>query len=662
MCGIAGLASLDKPWLYGAAEKMATSLFSRGPDDSGIWIQQQKIVAFAFRRLAILDLTPEGHQPMISKSGRFTIIFNGEIYNFLELKSELESLGESFRGGSDTEVILSGAEKWGFEDLLPRMNGMFAIALWDEQEKQLFLARDRLGKKPLYYGWQSGSFFFASELKAFVATGNFTPVLSGDGVRAFFERGYVPAPLSIYKDVFKLTQGSFLRLSEMDLQSFPIGFSPYPGVSHQHLCPNEYWSILDVSKKAGENEFAGTENEALDAADNILSDAVKKRMISDVPLGAFLSGGIDSSLVVALMQKNSSTPVKTYSIGFYEKEFDESEHAKRVADYLGTTHTELKVSVSEGLDIVKNLPDAYDEPLADASQIPSILVSRMARKEVTVALNGDGGDELFVGYNRYVFPQEVIAKFGKFPKAIRKSIVRGLEALPKSLLTSLVNLSSSILPPGRRPSRPMEAFEKLLRILELDDEDSIYDYLTRYYPPEVSLLPTEYSGAYINSKKLSFEKDFIRRVAALDIGTYLPDDLLAKIDRATMFCSLEGRSPLLDYRLLEFALSLPSRMKIKNGEKKYFLKKLLEKYIPRDLWDRPKVGFSLPVGSWLRNELKSWGEDRLNYLRKHLSEVIDMKLIDEKWNDHQSGKKVFSNEIWTALVFSQWHERWMGRK
>ena len=658
MCGIAGVASLETFGLEHVAASMADALTKRGPDDSGTWASRARSIAFGFRRLAILDLTPEGHQPMASASGRYTIVFNGEIYNFRELRKELEALGAKFRGASDTEVILAGVEQWGFEALLPRMNGMFAIGIWDEARQVLYLARDRLGKKPLYYGWTAKQFVFASELKAIAAAKSFQRQLSTDGVRAFFERGYVPAPLSIYQNIFKLLPGSYLKLPLSACGAIPRTFSPLP--SDSEIAPRQYWSILEVAKRANVEPFKGTEEQALSQIDEILQDATEKRMIADVPLGAFLSGGIDSSLVVAVMQKLSKSPVKTYCIGFAEKEFDESEHARKVAEHLGVQYNELKVSVAEGLTVVHQLCDIYDEPLADASQIPSLLVSKMAREEVTVALNGDGGDELFGGYNRYLYPEIISERAKRIPGVLRKPLVKGLNRLSRSLGKASAELASSFLPPGKRPSRPGEAYEKLMRVLEIEDPDQIYDYLTRYYPKSICKNGEERLQAFVRPEMLTYEREFLRRSAVLDIGTYLPDDLLAKIDRATMAYSLEGRSPLLDFRLVELAVSIPADLKIKGGEKKYLLKKVLERYLPRELFDRPKVGFSMPIGSWLRGELRDWAEERLQYLENNLSELIDIKQVQEKWQEHLSDTRSHANEIWTAVIFSQWHERWVS--
>ncbi len=652
MCGICGAYSPRQRISAQILATMAGAIKHRGPDDSGEWTHAEIPLGLGFRRLAILDLSPLGHQPMFSRTSRFTMVFNGEVYNFLQLRQELESGGASFKGGSDTEVILAAFEQWGVVSSLPKLSGMFAMAVWDEQERTLSLVRDRLGKKPLYYGWNNGAFVFGSELKALSSFPGFERRLNVGATRSFFERGYVPSPQSILSGVWKLPPGCVLQLNEVQLAD-PGSFSEYPDTGP--LSPKSYWSVAEVSRR---QRFPGGEDRALSTLQELFERAVKVRMISDVPLGAFLSGGVDSSLVVSAMQKQSGIPVKTFTIGFREDAYNEAHYARKIAEHLGTDHTEVYLSASDSLKLIPRLAEMFDEPLADASQLPTYLVSEVARQKVIVALNGDGGDELFIGYNRYVYPEIIINKLRAIPAGARKAMTGALRAMPPGMLESGASLFAKALPASKRPGRPGDAAKKLLRFMDCETPDELYDQLTRYWPGSVVTAREPSKPSFLTADMISSDRTFLEKVLLLDLGNYLCEDLLAKVDRASMATSIESRSPLLDYELVEFASSLPTAIRAKGGERKYLLRRLLSKYLPAELYERPKMGFSVPVGDWLRRELRSWGEDKLSLLEKQCGEIIDCRLIRERWQAHQSGSADHANELWCALVFADWFERW----
>jgi asparagine synthase (glutamine-hydrolysing) len=660
MCGITGYIQQGSPNLEPIIQEMAAALVHRGPDDAGTWCDGSAGVAFGFRRLSILDLSPEGRQPMRSGSGRYVIVFNGEVYNFPELKRELSGKGHRFSGGSDTEVILAAFETWGIAGSLPRFNGMFAMAVWDGEERRLSLARDRLGKKPLYYGWCGGCFFFGSELKALRRHPTFRPGIDHNALGQYMRRGYIPYPMSIFRGIHKLIPGSLLQLSEQELATPPAGFTPYLAGAGEHG-PEPFWDLLAVAARSQADPFRGDEREALDELDRLLRDATLRRMRSDVPLGAFLSGGIDSSLVVALMQAEHHSPVKTFTIGFRESDYDEAPHARRIAGHLGTDHTELYLSADEGLDVIPDLPWIYDEPLSDASQIPTFLVSRLARRQVTVALCGDGGDEIFVGYNRYIWPERILSRLRFCPLGLRQAIGRTGLALPPAVRNRIGQGLAACLPASIRPQRPGESLEKLFRTISAGDADELYCDLTTYWPGQ-TVPAAELQGPQFTMDHLRMLPDFLSRSMFLDLGTYLPEDLLAKVDRASMAASIEVRAPLLDYRVVELAASIPSALRAKNGEKKYLLRALLERYLPRELYERPKMGFSVPIGRWLNGPLRSWAEDLLDESLLRREGFFDPAIIRSRWQEQRSGARNWQNELWTVLVFQAWHHAQGGSR
>lgn len=654
MCGITGIFQSNPSDLRMIVGAMADTMIHRGPDDAGVWCDETIGIAFGFRRLAILDLTLEGNQPMRSTSGRFVMVFNGEIYNFLELKKELVDQGHQFRGGSDTEVMLAAFDTWGIERSLPKLNGMFAFAVWDRKDRELSLSRDRVGKKPLYYGWSDGCFLFGSELKAIKRHPKFKSEIDRSALVHYMQRGYIPYPLSIYRQIHKLIPGSLLKLSKDDLSRRPTDFSPYLARSGEKG-PKPYWDLMEVAIHSQEKPFKGNENKTLEELDRLLRQSTKRRMISDVPLGAFLSGGIDSSLVVAMMQAEHDAPIKTFTVGFEETDYNEAPFAKRIAEHLKTDHTEIYLSADEGLNIIPDLPQMFDEPLADASQIPTFLVSRLAKQHVTVALCGDGGDELFVGYNRYIWPELILLRLKFVPLFIREAFGRVGLNLPPKTRDRFARILAACLPSSIRPQRPKETLEKFFKIISAQNPDALYDALTTYWPVK-SVLGNEIHKAQYSMGDMQGFSNFLFRTMFLDIGSYLPEDLLAKVDRASMAASLEIRSPLLDYQIIEFAASIPSALRAKNGEKKYLLRTLLSRYMPRKLFERPKMGFSVPIGKWLEGPLRNWAEDLLDESLLKSDGFFDSTMVRGRWKEHCEGTINWQNELWTILIFQAWNQ------
>lgn len=648
MCGITGYfapqMSQNKENMNVIIGKMTKVIQSRGPDDQGIWIDTQNGIAFGHRRLAILDLSPAGHQPMLSSIGRYVIAFNGEIYNHLSLRKEIDSskAGIDWRGHSDTETLLAAIELWGFEETLKRCIGMFAIALWDRHEKELLLARDRMGEKPLYFGWQGeGSnavFFFTSELKALKQFPTFNHEVNRDSLALFLRHNYIPAPYSIYHGINKLIPGTWLRVSarmrEPQIKTF--------------------WSMSQVAVNRGGFSSNRDEKCVVNELESLLSSAVRQQMLSDVPLGAFLSGGIDSSTVVALMQQNSSRPVKTYSIGFHEEAFNEAEYAKAVATHLGTEHTELYVSSQQAMDIIPRLPQYYDEPFADSSQIPTFLISQMARQYVTVALSGDGGDELFCGYNRYLLSSMLWKKISLMPFLMRNMLVRGIKVLPPDSWNAL----SKYLPLRQRRGRLGDILYKGAGVLNSADMRQLYMGLISYWPDPAALvlggqeLPTFLTGFAPDLNSLAP----VEQMMALDSMSYLPDDILVKVDRAAMAVSLEVRVPFLDHRVVEFAWGMPLDLKLRGGVSKWALRQVLYKHVPESIIDRPKMGFGVPLDQWLRGPLKEWGEELLDANRLHREDYFRPEPIRNLWDEHQTGSRNWAQHLWGVLMFQSWLE------
>ena len=637
MCGIAGF------WLRTETgnepadllERMGNTLAHRGPDDSGIFFDKNAGLGLSFRRLSILDLTAEGRQPMISASGRYTIIFNGEVYNYEAIRAELGP--QQWRGHSDTEVMLAAIERWGLEAAVRRFVGMFAFALWDSFERRLHLVRDRIGIKPLYYGHVEGSFVFASELKALRVLPGFQAAIDRDSLAAYMRYAYVPAPHSIYKGIHKLPPGHILTLSSNEAS---------PVLS-------AYWSAAEAARNGVESRLRGGDEEILEQLHEKLADAVRLRMIADVPLGAFLSGGIDSSIVVALMQSQSSGPVKTFTIGFHEDQYNEATHARKIAEHLGTEHTEFFVTPQDALNVVPLLPSMYDEPFADSSQIPTHLVSKLARGHVTVALSGDGGDELFCGYPRYDFVHSLWNAVRRVPGPIARSAAKAMHLVP----TALINNTAGRLPlPRRLRQAPGEKLHRLADHLSAQDPAEIYLRAITMWsdPPSVVLNSHEHDSVFRAIRKFAEMPD-IREMAMLtDLTNYLPDDILTKVDRASMAIGLEARVPLLDHRVVEFAWRLPLHFKVRNGKTKWALRQLLYQHVPAELVERPKMGFGAPIDLWLRGPLREWAEDMLATETLGRHGLFSVEPIRKKWREHVSGARDWHYLLWPVLMFQAW--------
>lgn len=647
MCGLTGFLNLAPTYYPGGdlsiLRRMAESIISRGPDDIGIWTDDSQI-SLAHRRLSVTDLSLAGHQPMISSGERYVIAFNGEIYNHADLRKELDSLKvNNWRGYSDTETLLASIEIWGLEKALQRSIGMFAFALWDRNFKTLFLARDRLGEKPLYYGWQKTEnksvFLFGSELKALKVHPLFYGKVDRGSLSLLLRHSYIPAPYSIYQGIFKLEPGSLLSVSLN---------KPDPVIS-------KYWDPIEVAMAAKAMPFSGSPLQAVDELEKLAKSAVHQQMMADVPLGAFLSGGVDSSTIVALMQAQSSQSVKTFTIGFNEEGFNEAVHAKAVAEYLGTEHTELYVSSSQAIEVIPKLPSLYCEPFADSSQIPTYLVSQLAKQKVTVSLSGDAGDELFCGYNRYKLASQLWGKLSKIPIPMRE--------LASKLLTSISPATwdklGAIIPGGESYTSLGDKIHKGARVLASDD-------LHRLYLGMVSQITNtghwviggfEPPTKLVDNAPLLTEFNDIEQMMLLDIISYLPDDILVKVDRAAMGVSLEGRVPFLDHRIFEFAWTLPLDYKLRDGQTKWPLRQLLYRYVPKELIERPKMGFGVPIDIWLRGPLRDWAETLLSEPRLRREGYFHPEIIQAKWAEHLSGKRNWQSQLWNVLMFQAWLEK-----
>jgi len=644
MCGIAGFFGDDcaAEALAPRAVAMADALRQRGPDDAGVWTDPALGLALAHRRLAIIDLSPEGHQPMASACGRWILVFNGEIYNFQALRAELEHLGRrDWRGHSDTEVMLAAFAHWGVEAALQRFVGMFAFALWDRRERTLTLARDRLGEKPLYYGWIGRRLLFGSELKALRAHPAFRGEIDRDALALLMRHGYIGAPHSIYRGIHKLPPGTFLTLAVEGGQA---------------AAPQPYWSARQVAEQGQRDPFHGSDQEAVDELERLLMQAVRSQMVADVPLGAFLSGGIDSSTVVALMQAQSSRPVRTFSIGFWEPAFNEAEHAQAVARHLGTQHTELYVTPEEALAVIPRLPTLYDEPYADSSQIPTFLVATLARRHVTVSLSGDGGDELFCGYNRYFWASALWRRLGWAPAPLRSALAMGLTALAPATWDSLFRHLEPLLPQNRRYSNPGDKLHKLAGTLGARQPEQIYRELISFWKDTGRLVPGSREPVTVLNDPTAWPDlaEFEQRMMYLDMVTYLPDDILVKVDRAAMGVGLESRVPLLDHRVVEFAWRLPLALKLRDGQGKWTLRQVLYRHVPPKLIERPKMGFGIPLAEWLRGPLRDWSEALLDPQRLHREGWLDPDPIRARWREHLEGGRNWSYYLWNVLVFQEW--------
>jgi asparagine synthase (glutamine-hydrolysing) len=625
---------------------MGRTLQHRGPDDSGVWSDAEAGVGLAHRRLSIVDLSAAGHQPMSSPDRRFTLSYNGEIYNFAALRQELEARGHGFQGHSDTEVMLAAFAEWGVEAAVKRFVGMFAFAVWDARERVLHLCRDRVGEKPLYYGWAGKAFVFGSELKALRAHPAWRGEIDRDALALLLRYNYIPAPYSIYKGVFKLLPGTILTVSADALERRELP------------APHAYWSAREVAEAGMRDPFAGDADEATAVLEQLLREAIAGQMVADVPLGAFLSGGIDSSLVVALMQAQSGRPVKTFTIGFHEAAYNEAEFAKAVAGHLGTEHTELYVTPKEALAVIPRLPALYDEPFADSSQIPTFLVSQLTRRSVTVSLSGDGGDELFGGYNRYFWGRRIWDKIGWMPRGLRRSAARGIVSVSPAAWDATFHGLGPLLPGKFKQTIPGDRMHKLAEVLGVEHPEAMYRSLVSMWKTPTELVP----GASEPPTELSSENewpalpDFVERMMYLDLMTYLPDDILVKVDRAAMGVSLETRVPYLDHRVVEFAWRLPLALKIRGGKGKWLLRQILYKYVPPELIERPKTGFGIPIDSWLRGPLRAWAEELLDEGRLKREGFFDPRPIRQKWAEHLSGNRNWQYYLWGVLMFQAWLE------
>jgi asparagine synthase (glutamine-hydrolysing) len=637
MCGIAGFWS-RKTFAHDPVEvlgRMGRSLSHRGPDDSGVFYDSSAGLGLSFRRLSIIDLSAQGHQPMTSASGRYVIIFNGEVYNYEEIRSELGA--QAWRGHSDTEVMLEAIERWGLDAAVRRFVGMFAFTLWDTFERRLHLVRDRIGIKPLYYGCIDGTFVFASELKAMKVFPGFQAAIDRDTLADYMRCAYVPAPYSIYQGIHQLSAGQILTLNSAE--------------APQVL--TTYWSAAEVARNGLESRIHGADNEIIEQLHSKLLDAVRLRMIADVPLGAFLSGGIDSSAMVALMQSQSARPVKTFTVGFHEDRYNEASHARKIAEHLGTDHTQLFVTPQDALDVVPLLPYMYDEPFADSSQIPTHLVSKLARRHVTVAISGDGGDELFCGYARYGF----ISSFWSGIKRIHGPAAKAAAKLMHSVPSAMIDNAMGWVPlPGKLRNSPGQKLHRFADHLAAQDLSEIYLRTVSMWPDPsaVVLGAREHQG--LPQAILKFvDMGSAQEMAMLtDLTNYLPDDVLTKVDRASMAVNLEVRVPVLDHRVVEFAWRLPLRFKVRDGKTKWALRQVLYRYVPPELVERPKMGFGVPVDLWLRRPLREWAEDLLapEALGRH--GFFSVQPIRKKWEEHVSGARDWQYLLWPVLMFQAW--------
>lgn len=646
MCGIVGFIQKDSAnvsWQH-ILNSMSDQIIHRGPDSNGIWFDVESGIGLAHRRLAIIDLSPEGHQPMQSASGRYVIVFNGEIYNYRKLMDELVKLGHHFRGHSDTEVILQAIEQWGLREAVTRCIGMFAMAVWDKQERKLYLIRDRLGEKPLYYGKVGKAFAFASELKALKPHPDWEGAIDHNALTLYMKHGYVPAPHSIYRGIRKLTPGSILS----------VDFSSSDIVINE----SSYWCMSDVVHNGQINPLSGSDEDMISCLEDLLLDSVKQQMVADVPLGAFLSGGIDSSTVVALMQSLSTQPVKTFSIGFDYEGYDEAGYARQIAQYLGTDHTELYVTANDALNVIPKLPLMYDEPFADSSQIPTYLVSELTRQHVTVSLSGDGGDELFCGYTRYFMVNNIWRKLSLLPLVIRRSVAGMIIKTPVSRLDVLFKWLNPLFNKYSQPGRAGDKLKKSAYLLNATNADEFYSLFTTNRVDVDGLLKLENynqnKDEVLNDYKWLSSCSSVSKMMYKDTVQYLPDDILVKVDRATMANSLESRIPLLDHRVVEYAWRLPLSVKYRNGQGKWILRQVLNKYVPGKYFERPKMGFGVPMDNWLSGPLRDWGEELLDENNLRQQGYFNADVIRKKWTEHSQGSRNWRSQLWNVLVFQAW--------
>lgn len=650
MCGITGFWGLGRPDEL-VVRRMADAIVHRGPDDSGAWSEPEIGLALAHQRLSILDLSPAGHQPMASECGRYVIVFNGEIYNHLVLRQQLrETSGADipWRGHSDTETLLYAFREWGIEDTLRLTSGMFAIAAWDREEQCLTLARDRFGEKPLYYGWVDGALIFGSELKALQQYPGFRGEIESEVLESYLRFGCVGDQQSIFKDVSKLLPGSLLKVSLADIKS---GKCPQPAA---------WWSAVDAARAARQSAPVSPE-QALTNVDEALSASVERQMAADVPLGAFLSGGVDSSLIVALMQSQSDRKIRTFSVGFDDPRYDESEHAAAVAAYLGTEHTTLRATSEMALDVIPKLPELYDEPFADSSQIPTFLISSLTRDHVTVALSGDAGDELFGGYNRYVWVPRVWSKLARMPQPMRQTLARMLKSVPPGGYDWLMGIGSRVLPSHLHIRTFGEKLYKLADVLASSSARALYGGLASMNrQPEDLLEPECCSDKSVERLYPALAGfDQVEWMMLMDTLNFMVDDVLVKVDRASMASSLEVRAPFLDPDVYAAAWQLPLDMRVRNGEGKWALRQILYRHVPRELIERPKMGFAVPLDDWLRGPLREWAEDLLSPSSLASVPALNPRAVQAMWRNHLQDKGHFAQQLWAVLQLSAWAKRWL---
>ncbi len=641
MCGIVGILEAwparGAEGLGALADGMANCLDHRGPDDSGTWVDAGAGVAFGHRRLAIIDLSPEGRQPMLSADGRYVLTYNGEVYNFADLRKQLEGLGHGFRGHSDTEVLVEAVAEWGIEGAVARANGMFAFAVWDRADRVLTLARDRIGEKPLYYGTVDGDFVFGSELKAIRRHPDFAAEIDRNALARFLVHNYIPAPDSVYRGIKKLRPGCLLTVR--------------PG---REPTERPYWSAREVVEAAVNEPIPA--GEAVDRLEAQLREAVRIRMVADVPIGAFLSGGIDSSTVVALMQAESTRPVRTFTIGFHEAGYDEAAHAGEVADHLGTDHTELYVTPAEAREVIPRIPEIWDEPFADSSQIPTYLVARMTRNHVAVALSGDGGDELFMGYDRYRYLRRLLRARRTLPGPVRRGAAGLIERRSPQRWTRSIRRFERVLPGSIANPRFGDRLHTVARLLASASAVDLYAALVTHWqdPLDVVVGATGVRNT-LTDPTLRANLDTVdEQVAYLDLVTYLPDDILVKVDRATMAASLESRIPMLDPGVVELAWRIPRSLKIRRGTGKWCLREVLHRHVPAELVERPKMGFGVPIDAWLRGPLREWAGDLLSEDRIRHDGYLKPEPVREAWNRHLSGAGAQHYPLWDVLMFQAW--------
>jgi len=640
MCGIAGFWSFPstEAELLGTLGRMTAALYHRGPDDCGLWGDPASGIGLGHRRLSIIDLSPQGHQPMFSSSGRYVIVFNGEIYNFEQLRSGLEN--QAWRGHSDTEVVLALIEALGLEAAVNRFVGIFAFALWDRAERILYLVRDHLGVKPLYYGWNNKTLLFASELKAFRCHPRFSGEVNRSAIASYLRYGYIPAPHSVYREVFKLEPGTIatFRDASGDCRS------------------TRYWSTRKMARAGVNQPFGGSAEEAIDQLGSLLAEAVGQQMNSDVPVGAFLSGGIDSSIVVSIMQAQSSRPVRTFTIGFSEAKYNEAPFAAEVARHLGTEHTELYVTEDVAQQHVPAVASLSDEPFADPSQLPTFLVSKMAREHVTVTLSGDGGDELFAGYSRYIWAARTWRYMRLAAGPLRRYLGASLSTIQPASIDAFLHPFEGVLPGSYGEGSFGNKVHRLSLLMGSADGTTFYrDFISYFQDPAEFLVNGEEVEEYENAAE-SYDRlpGYISQMQCRDSAIYLPDDILVKVDRASMAVGLESRVPLLDHRVFEFAWRLPLSLKVRHGQRKWILRRLLERYVPSDLIDRPKKGFSVPIGQWLRGSLREWAESLLSTDHVRSSGLLNPDAVSRMWLEHCSGAYDWEHQLWIILMLESW--------